>query len=173
MRASARTRGSSASSSARSCYRCSCKSQSRDTLWPYYPISSIPLATLSLQVLAVQFGGRALRCAEGGLTTHQWLFCVGAGLFSLVWQQALNCYSLLSRRVDARRKRIKKKPAHGGAVKFMSRTGNGFQEFRRSNPYLGKSLSTLRFSPSSKTAPDLISAVAGTGPVAVSRPSSY
>jgi len=131
------------------------------------------LGTLVLQVLAVQFGGRALRCAEGGLTTHQWLFCVGAGLFSLVWQQALNCYSLLSRRVDARRKRIKKKPAHGGAVKFMSRTGNGFQEFRRSNPYLGKSLSTLRFSPSSKTAPDLISAVAGTGPVAVSRPSSY
>lgn len=50
----------------------------------------IIITTFSLQILMVQFGGVAVNVVPGGLTKSQWIFCVGAGAGSLVWQLVVN-----------------------------------------------------------------------------------
>jgi len=47
-------------------------------------------STFVLQCAGVQFGGRWLKCYEGGLTFYQWLFCLAVGAGVLGWQQAIN-----------------------------------------------------------------------------------
>jgi len=88
--------------------------------------------TLVLQVLVVQFGREALKCAIGGLSVDQWLFCIATGAFSLVWQQLLNLAGRLSRRKAGLRSR-------GGIVKFESKIGSGYEKYRRINPYIRNS----------------------------------
>ena len=39
------------------------------------------------QVLAVQFGGFWIKCADGGLRASEWRFCLGVGVAELLWQQ--------------------------------------------------------------------------------------
>jgi Cation transporting ATPase, C-terminus len=50
----------------------------------------IMVATFSLQILLMEYGGEAVHVVPGGITTSQWAFCVGAGAGSLVWQLFIN-----------------------------------------------------------------------------------
>lgn len=53
-----------------------------------------------LQIFIVQFGGAAFRLCEDGLNLEQWLYCVGIGALSLIWQQMLNIVILLFEKED-------------------------------------------------------------------------
>jgi hypothetical protein len=58
------------------------------------PIFLIVLAVeFGLQVLIVQVGGDPFRLK--GLSGNQWLFCIGIGAFSLIWQWVVNAAILL------------------------------------------------------------------------------
>ena len=50
----------------------------------------IMVATFTLQIVIVEYGGLAVNVVPGGLTTNQWLFCVAVGAGSLVWQLVIN-----------------------------------------------------------------------------------
>jgi hypothetical protein len=50
----------------------------------------IMVATFSLQILMMEYGGEAVNVVPGGISTSQWIFCVGAGAGSLVWQLFIN-----------------------------------------------------------------------------------
>jgi magnesium-transporting ATPase (P-type) len=47
-----------------------------------------------LQVLIVQYAGVAFRLTETGLSGGQWGLCLGFGVFSLIWQFAINALLL-------------------------------------------------------------------------------
>jgi len=51
---------------------------------------SILLVTSVLQVLIVQFGGKALHVADGGLSGNFWAMSLILGAFSLPLQQLIN-----------------------------------------------------------------------------------
>ena len=58
------------------------------------PIYIIILVTTSvLQVLIVQFGGKALHVAAGGLEGKYWAFSIGIGCGALFVQQLINFIS--------------------------------------------------------------------------------
>jgi Cation transporting ATPase, C-terminus len=50
----------------------------------------IMVVTFSLQIVMMEYGGEAVNVVRGGITTSQWMFCVGAGAGSLVWQLFIN-----------------------------------------------------------------------------------
>jgi len=41
------------------------------------------------QFLIVQYGGSLLDCSDMGLSTTQWLLCLGIGVTSLIWNAVL------------------------------------------------------------------------------------
>ena len=51
---------------------------------------AIVAATMVLQVILVQFGGIAFKCAKGGLNAEQWMWSIIFGLGVLPWQQVVN-----------------------------------------------------------------------------------
>jgi hypothetical protein len=53
----------------------------------------ILVTTSILQVLIVQYGGKALHVAEGGLEGKYWGLSIGVGVASLVVQQIINLLS--------------------------------------------------------------------------------
>jgi len=77
--------------------------------------------TFVLQCLATQYGGRWLKCYEGGLSLNQWLFCLAVGAGVLAWQQVIN---LVADSVS----HINETPGsshQGGLLKFSSASGSG------------------------------------------------
>jgi len=83
--------------------------------------TGIVASTFVLQCLGTQFGGRWLKCYEGGLTFNQWLFCLFVGAGVLGWQQVINCavYSV---------SHINDTPGEshqGGLLKFSTALGSG------------------------------------------------
>jgi len=82
---------------------------------------NIVASTFVIQCLGTQFGGRWLKCYEGGLTLMQWLFCLLVGAGVLAWQQVIN---LAVHSVSG----INETPGgshQGGLLKFSSSFGSG------------------------------------------------
>eukprot|EP01017_Pseudomicrothorax_dubius_P035890 TRINITY_DN5087_c0_g4_i1.p1 TRINITY_DN5087_c0_g4~~TRINITY_DN5087_c0_g4_i1.p1 ORF type:complete len:760 (+),score=146.86 TRINITY_DN5087_c0_g4_i1:252-2531(+) len=45
----------------------------------------IILSIIGMQILIIEFGGRAFDCHFEGLTIEQWMICIGFGLFGTIW----------------------------------------------------------------------------------------
>lgn len=50
----------------------------------------VSVATFALQAVMAQFGSKALKLSEDGLTGRQWAICVGFGAGPLLWQPVIN-----------------------------------------------------------------------------------
>jgi len=88
----------------------------------------IMVATIVIQVFAVQYGGRALGVYIGGLDAHEWAFCLGVGAGGLLWQQVLNIAAICT---APSKKGGRKLTKFGGATKFETAAGNGYQVYSR------------------------------------------
>jgi magnesium-transporting ATPase (P-type) len=78
-------------------------------------------STFVFQCVVTQFGGRWIKCYEGGLTVQEWLFCIVIGVGSLAWQILINVVSNHLGRTDS---------THGGknesgCLRFSTSTGTG------------------------------------------------
>ena len=63
-----------------------------------YLFVGILLVTSVLQVIMVEFGGKAMHVADGGLEGKYWGLSIGVGMGSLVVQQLINLsFGLISR----------------------------------------------------------------------------
>ena len=69
---------------------------------------SILLVTSVLQVLIVQYGGKALHVADEGLSAELWALSLVLGFFSLPFQQLINI--LFTFGLNAKSWRQKQKP---------------------------------------------------------------
>ena len=67
-------------------------------LFKNYLFVGILLVTSVLQVIMVEFGGKAMHVADGGLEGKYWGLSIGVGMGSLVVQQLINLsFGLISR----------------------------------------------------------------------------
>jgi Ca2+ transporting ATPase len=55
---------------------------------PYF--ITIWVATVIIQIIFLQIGGKALSCKYGGLNTEQWIWCLAIGVVELPVQQVIN-----------------------------------------------------------------------------------
>jgi len=51
---------------------------------------TIVVVTFALQLMITQVSGTVFKLVTGGLNGEQWAFCIGVGMFSLLWNQVIN-----------------------------------------------------------------------------------
>jgi hypothetical protein len=70
----------------------------------------IMVVTFSLQIVMMEYGGEAVNVVPGGISKNQWMFCIGAGAGSLVWQLFINALVALLAPTQDDDMKTKKKP---------------------------------------------------------------